>query len=918
MPSLPPPRTTELYYDGGWHPVSVRESSAVTITRGLTGKGSRAEPASASMTLGNRGGEVSVHDPSAALYGKIGRNTPIRFSVDAGRPRLLFPESGVPLVSTPSHPSLAVTGDLDVRVDIAPSTWSDTAALVSRHRFAGSQVSYVFLIGQNKRLQLLWSPNGTTAAQRYVTSTAPVPAYAGQRLVVRAVLDINDGSGCTARFFYARRLDSVLWLPVGAPVTLAGTTGIHTGTAPLDIGDSDLSVTPDGASGLDRVRGRVYAVQVYDGPTLTVDVRPEQQATPGAGAFTDGAGRVWTLSGGAALSNRHVRLEGEVPAWPPERHISGNDSVVAITPGGIMRRLGIGRKPLDSALRRLVTASGPVECWPLTDGSEATQGAALRGGPPMAPAPGSTRLAWAGGELAPWVEPVLRADTGATSDLSATAPPSTAAAAGWSLDWSRSGQAGTEFVRLTDRGTGTAQLQWVVVTDSATGAVRVLVERIGTEDGPQMLVNLTSVAIFDDAPHHLRLKTVPSGSITVWYLYIDGVLAATDAWSTAGAALRTVRVTALLGAVGSTPLSLGYVTYWGPGEPPAAEVHRALTGMTGESAGARVARVAAEQGVPLRLDGEAASTTPLGVQTRQTFLDTLETATDADMGLLLDQRDARALLVRARHTLYTQAPAVTLTYAGGIISGEFRPVDDDRLARNEVTTKRADGGEHTATETVGRMSVQDPPLGIGRYDEADTYSLAADEQTIGQAWWRLHVGVYGGLRYPRVTVDLANPRAFPLIADLLAADVGDLLRLRLLPREYGTGADLLIRGYTETISAKGWTITFICDPGAPWRVGIYDDPANGKYDTSGCQLTTGITATATSFSVTTTTGLRWTTTPGEMPLVLTVGGEEIRVTAVTGNGLTQTLTAVRSTNGVIKPHPAGTPVSLARPAVYAL
>lgn len=346
------------------------------------------------MTLGNRHGEVSAHDPTSALYGKIGRNTPLRFSVDAGGPHLNFPTSGSPLVSTPDHASLGVAGDLDVRIDVAPNSWADTAALVSRHRFTASQVHFVLLVGQNGVLQLLWSPTGTTGAQRYVTATAPVPCYDGQRVVLRATLDINNGSGgCTARFSYARTLDSALWLPIGDPVTQVGTTSVFDGTAPLDLGDSDLSVTPDGLTGLGRVQGRIHGAQVYDGTTLKVDVRPETQAAPGAARFTDDAGRVWTLTGSAALTNRHIRLEGEVPAWPPERHLSGNDSTVTIAPAGIMRRLGIGKRPLDSAIRRYLTAAGPVECWPLTDGAEATSGAPLIGTAPVQVL-SSSRPAW--------------------------------------------------------------------------------------------------------------------------------------------------------------------------------------------------------------------------------------------------------------------------------------------------------------------------------------------------------------------------------------------------------------------------------------------------------------------------------------------------------------------------------------------
>lgn len=912
MVSLPPPRTTELYYDGAWNPVGVRESTPVDITRGLAGKGTRAEPAVTEMTLGNRNGEVSAHDPTSTLYGKIGRNTPIRFSVDAGGPHLAFPASGSPLVSTPDHASLGVAGDLDVRIDVAPTSWMNTAALVSRHRFTASQVHYVFLVGQNKMLQLLWSPTGTTGAQRYVTATAPVPFYDGQRIVLRAVLDINNGAGgCTVRFSYARTLDSALWMPIGDPVTQSGTTSVFDGTAPLDLGDSDLSLTPDGLTGLGRVQGRIHAARVYDGTTLKVDVRPETMAAPGASSFTDGAGRVWTLTGSASLSNRHVRLEGEVPAWPPERHISGNDSTVTIAPAGVMRRLGIGKRPLDSAIRRYLTAAGPVECWPLTDGAEATFGAPLIGTAPLQVLPGST-YAWASGELASWVEPVLQVS--GPAKIVAPTPSSALVASAWSVDWSFSKLESLVLTSVWERpGSGRT---WNVVADPALGTVQLATVVPG---GGGSTLGTVSAAVFDDRPHHIRVRTSSGGGVAQWWLYIDGVEVLTGVeLLDAGPPMSIEWICGLAGGIFDS-MSLGYVTLWGSSAPAAADVYRALVGYPGETAGARVSRVAAEQGVPLSLDGEAALTTPLGVQQQEKFLDTLEVGSKADMGMLLERRDTRALLYRARHTLYSQAPILTLDFTDGVIGGEFRPVDDDRLPRNMVTARRDGGSEYTAVETTGRLSVQAPPLGIGEYEESDTYSLAADEQTVGQAWWRLHVGLHGGLRYPRVTVDLANPRGYALANAILAADIGDLLRVQNLPREYGHGyVDLLIRGYTEKISDKRWTITFTCDPGGPWAVGIYDDPVRGKCGAAYSQLTSGITATATSFSVTTTAGLPWITTPGEFPIDITIGGEEMRATAISGASSPQTFTVVRSTNGVVKTHTAGTPVNVARPAVYAL
>lgn len=912
MPSLPPPRTTELFYDGAWHPASVRESAPVSITRGLSGEGTRAEPTTATMTLGNRDGQYSPHNPASPLYGKIGRNTPIRFSVHAGGPHLAL-TSGLYTVSTPDSAALAIAGDLDVRIDAAADDWNTPQLLAARY-FIPASISWSLSLGNDRRPYLEWSPTGLPADRRYAKASAPFPDSPGGRLVLRTVLDVDNGSGgCTVTFSYARRPDATVWTPLGAPVTSAGTTGVHDGIAGLAIGRHlNISSTPDGANPLTPFTGKVYGLQLRDAGVLKIDARPETQGIAGASSFTDNGGRVWTLTGPATLSNRHVRLEGEVPAWPPKRHISGNDSVVTINPAGVLRRLGTGRKPLDSALRRYLTAAGPVECWPLTDGTESTSGAALGSSQPMVITPGST-YAWGKGEVADWVEPVLQIKDGGF--MSATLPPISAAGGSWSVDWVFSGMRSVFIAIVKERGSSDATGTWTLVFDPTTKNITLVFRTLA---GGDVIAGEFPASVFDDLPHHVRLTVNDSAEYAIWEVFVDGTSVAVDALVASAAPPESVLYN--WGFSGSfEAMALGYVTYWGASAPPPADVYRALIGMPGETAGTRVARVAAEQGVPLAVDGLAANTEQLGVQRQDVFLDTLEAASDADLGYLIDRRDARALTYRPRATLYNQAPALTLDYAQGVISGELRPVDDDRLTRNDITVHRDGGSWAPAVQKEGRMSVQAPPNGVGRYDTEVTLSLAADSQAASQAGWRLHLGTYEGLRYPRITVDLANPRTYALAHDILAADVGDLIRLRNLPPEYGPGdVDLIIRGYTEEIGATAWKITFVCDPGAPWQVGIYNDPVYGKYDTSGSQLASSLPAGLATFSVTRTAGLRWTIDPAEFPFTIAVGGEEMRVNSITGTGFTQTFNVVRSTNGIVKTHPAGTPVTLARPAVYAL
>jgi hypothetical protein len=92
-----------------------------------------------------------------------------------------------------------------------------------------------------------------------------------------------------------------------------------------------------------------------------------------------------------------------------------------------------------------------------------------------------------------------------------------------------------------------------------------------------------------------------------------------------------------------------------------------------------------------------------------------------------------------------------------------------------------------------------------------------------------------------------------------------------------------------------------------------------RWDTSAATLTAGATAAATTLQVTTPAGdPLWTTSEEDLPFDVGVGGERIRVEAVTGATSPQTMTVVRAVNGVVKAHATGATVGLWKPSYYAI
>jgi len=154
---------------------------------------------------------------------------------------------------------------------------------------------------------------------------------------------------------------------------------------------------------------------------------------------------------------------------------------------------------------------------------------------------------------------------------------------------------------------------------------------------------------------------------------------------------------------------------------------------------------------------------------------------------------------------------------------------------------------------------------------------------------------------------------------VLATDVRSRIRVTDLPSWLPPGpVDLYVDGYRETLEPHRWVVEYNCVPGSPWLVGEVGDDELGRADTTGAELAAPVGAADTTISVATTAGPLWTTDPAGTPFDIQVGGEVMRVTAVTGASSPQTFTVTRSVNGITKQHTSGAEVRLAQPAITAL
>ncbi|CAM5626279.1 hypothetical protein SMICM304S_06783 [Streptomyces microflavus] len=158
----------------------------------MSAEGTTAGPSAATQTLDDTTGVRTRATPSSPLHGAIGRNTPWRFSIDAGGP-WLNARLGNNGLTTPNHANLAITSDIDIRLDVALDGYREETHLAGRYETTGNQRSWLLSLVPNG-LRFIWSPDGTFT--NIVTATsAHRTAYSGQRLCLRVTLDVNNGSG---------------------------------------------------------------------------------------------------------------------------------------------------------------------------------------------------------------------------------------------------------------------------------------------------------------------------------------------------------------------------------------------------------------------------------------------------------------------------------------------------------------------------------------------------------------------------------------------------------------------------------------------------------------------------------------------------------------------------------------------------
>lgn len=887
-----------LYLNGDWRDVTehVLSEAKVNMSRG-------------------RGDAATVTPPQRCGFGLL--NTDLRYS----QSNPLGPYFGYIGQNTPTEVAKRMVTDTYTRTVVDDWGTSDTGQVWTGGLFgAGGTVAFA---------------NWQVAAGVGTMSVPVANAYRGALLENEVYLDVDvqvdvsvpvtniTGAGIEPGNIYLRSdggSTNYYLCRVLITTAEAVTVTFHHGSA------GELA-TPITVAGLTHTAAQVLRVRVQaEGNTLRAKVWPASAGEPYAWNITIHDTRVTTpgfvgVRSGVALGNTNalpwvfsydnfrvssMRYAGELSSLITESDVSNRVRTAAAQADGILRRLGQGDAPLQSVMRRAILGlvPAPVAYWPCEDQDGATGGpsSGLPGGASMLGTPD-----YEADDIAfPCSAPLLKL-TGVGGSLTAAVPPYVSS--------------------------GSNQVRWLMQTPSSgitNGAILLRIFTIGGSTGywaityntgggiSLTIFNAAGASVFssgfgfdiDGLARRYSLELIQNGANIDWNIsevHPDGAggTSGTLAGHTFG------RITEVLFAPGENTV-MGHITVENQVTDTFA-LRAQLGAHTNETAVARLIRLTAENELPFAYVGTAADSTPMGPQRVNTLIHLMRECANTDGGTLGESRGVVGLTYRTRASTYAQSPRLTLDVALKHLRHPFQPTPDDRDTVNDITVKRSSGGEFRRTLDAGRMSTLVPPTGIGRYDDTHDANSYTEADAGYLADWLLALGTIDEPRYPNLGIVLDAPAVSSLLLSALDVDTDDLVRVINAGTAVGIYDDIdqLARGYKEVLSNHTHTLKFNATPASVHNIAVLDSTAR-RLDSGSSTLTSNITNSATSFSVTTTAvGDLWITTAAnaaEFPCPITIGGERMSLTAVTGATSPQTFTVTRSVNGVVKAHSAGAAV----------
>lgn len=843
----------EIYVSGSWVDITedVREDNGVTIVRGRRDEGRGVDRGRCSFKLNNRHGKYSEANPYSPYYGKLTRNTQYRAWVLDDTPHLWINGDDA-RAFVPSSEDLAISGDIDIRVDLAldllpmlGGNYSPTSMEVIGRYDVSMEPGRMWRVSiqSEGKVDFFWSPDGS-ADYEWTLSEEPIPYFSGQRFALRVTLDADNGAGGhTVRFYVADTMDTDEWTLIGTRVR-DGVTQINTtGDVDLDLGDIQSTL-------LAPSLGRIYKAEVRSGIHGSIVADADFTAMEqGTTSFIDSAGNEWSLNAPAEIQSYYRRFRGEISSWPQNWDQSGQDCWISVEASGPLRRMEQGRRPNQSPLRQRIPSGDPIAYWPMEDGTNTTRAVSpLEGVEPLT----MVGVSFAAESSLPGSSPLPVVGTSAY--MRGRVP--TASVDGWHVElvFKLAQLPATEHVIQSVWLTGSRVRE--IRVSAGGGAIRIAgYDHEGAGVFNSFTTSANALASFVGAWNRLQIFTYVSGGTTypvIRWFDIGGTLA----WSFPGDFTGTpgrVFSVSVDWSDNLSGLAIGHLAVFPQGGTsmslPAVTIYdNADKAFEGETAQTRIRRVAQEQQILVPALGDFDESTRMGPQPITTSLAVLRDAEASDGGVLVECRDRLALNMITRQMLHARPVSLILDAGNGELGAPLQPVRDDMGIRNEIVVTRRDGGSSSPA------TLEDGPTGvstIGLYDEEVTLSLYEDEQTDDLAGWILHRRSVADARIPVVSLNLRNSAMRTHIRAIL--DRLDQQSLIVIQDSLYSPNDirLIVEGYTERLSAEVWTIELNCSPATPWDAWVIEGfaAAEARLDTDGSSLAEPVSDSATQLTV---------------------------------------------------------------------
>lgn len=856
----------------------IRAASGVQIQVGRQDEVDNVDATQVRAVVDNRSGNYTRLNPSGAYYGQLAKGTPI--SVAVTRINDTFTRSG----------ALGTDADSGLTWSVAGSTWATTGSAATSALSAANTANQATVAAGGHDVDVTHTSSISAVATGAAWVDATLIRYQDSSNFYRLHTEFQPGGGISCKIMRVLAgVSSDLVSITSTGVSYSAGTVIKT------------RVRAIGA----RLQIRAWLNSGSEPTTWACEADDDEVTGTSVGLYE------WRVAGNTNVGTMTCTIDNfrsdviraitPVPEWPVRWDQSSRDVTAPIVGAGILRRLSQGQSALRSPMYRQLPLWSPSGFWPLEDGSDSTAASSAVARVPA----GVCSDVTFGADGPPGAAGAVTLNNTASSVI-CTIPnsPNTTNGYEFMVMFKQSAAVVADATICLFNATGTVT-QWQLVTVAGGAGVK-----LNGFDSTGAAVVATGTAAWTTADPTawtaIRLMTTVSGGTVNWELAWNNatnpVFAGTNG-SYAGSANKLTGAT-LTGLAG-----MSYSMLWlGANNLPfvTSTFYSVESGFAGELAGNRLARLCDEEGIPLTVIGDTADTTPMGVQSPATLLDLLRECEDADQGILHERGAGLGYVTRvARYVEPGSSPTMALDFASGHIAAPPEPTDDDQRLRNQIKLRRPGG--------VGEVIAQDADsiTASGAYSDDLAVNVGADILLEYHAGWRLHLGTFDDLRWPRITLNLArNPS---LITTWLRIRIGSRITIANPPSAVaGASLDLIVEGWTETLTDYGWDVELACSPASLWRVGVYDSassPADSTTTTLGVSRDT--MQTSWTFS---TLDLKevWSTTA--TPYDVGILGERVTVTsmgAASGSGpYTQTATVTRSVNGVAKAHSAGEAIAL--------